>query len=925
MRLTFEVGYHTRPGQELFLTGAHEIFGAGDASRAIPMEYHAPGIWRVTLIPPESILGRDRIEYGYLVRGADGSCEKDWHRGRLLDFPRLAGRDAGIRDSWNSASFTQNTFLTQPFQKVLLRQGRTEGADRPGSIQEVNHPIFGTHTFNILAPWLDGSTQPYLIGAAPELGQWDPARAVPMMSCADDPLFTVSVDLSQAGGSTEYKYGIRNLQDGSFTFEDGPNRATPLGESPSRLTILNDGFPRFHAESWKGAGVAIPVFSLRSAGSFGIGDFGDIKLLADWGARAGLRMIQILPVNDTTASHTWTDSYPYAAISAFALHPAYLDLRQITATSMRRALSDAEPLRLRLNELECVDHEEVMKAKIALIKVWFSKEHKKVFRTARFQEFHAANKDWLAPYAVFCVLRDRFATADFSQWPEHRKCDPDFVAQLSDPAHPDHDAVAFHWFVQFQLHTQLEGAASHTHERGLVLKGDIAIGVNRHGADTWQSPELYRLEMQAGAPPDAFAVKGQNWGFPTYNWPCMEQDGFSWWSRRFEQMGRYFDAFRIDHILGFFRIWSIPLHAVEGILGYFVPALPVQFHELPVWGISCDRDRLLSPWISESVLDETFGSLATQAMDRFVFRDSQGILRLHPHVATQRQVELFFHSEPQTRENQALRQGLFDLIANVILIQPLDAPDGNFHFRIGMRDTSSFQQLPQFIRDRLSSLYDDYFFRRQEPFWMAEGLRKLPALKEGTSMLICGEDLGMVPDCVPEVMRRLGLLCLEVQRMPKRLGMEFSRPAEAQYLAVVTPSTHDMSPIRAWWQEDKAVTGRFFNQELSQSFAVPGKGTSVPCPAECTPEVATQILAQHLSSPAMWSVFQLQDLLAIKPDLRCPNPDAERINIPAITPFYWRYRMHIPLERLLEAEAFNEKLRELLARSGRAQHPEFHV
>jgi 4-alpha-glucanotransferase len=459
------------------------------------------------------------------------------------------------------------------------------------------------------------------------------------------------------------------------------------------------------------------------------------------------------------------------------------------------------------------------------------------------------------------------------------------------------------------LHTQLQAATAHAHACGLVVKGDIAIGVFRHGADAWQSPELFNLAMQAGAPPDPFAAKGQNWGFPTYNWPRMAADGFAWWKQRFAQMGNYFDAFRIDHILGFFRIWSSPAHAVEGILGHFVPAIPVEEKEFAARGIHFNRARFTQPFITDAVLSEIFGGETDFVRQNFLTTTGNNRYELKPQFATQRQVENYFternaglRRSDATDEN--LKLGLFDLISNVILM----AVDGKFHFRFAMEQTASFKNLPPDQQAKLRELYVDYFFRRQDDFWMREAMQKLPSLKRVTNMLVCGEDLGLVPACVPEVMRDLGFLSLEIQRMPKNPGQEFSRPADAPYLSVVTPGTHDMSTLRGWWTEDRAFSQKFFNGELGQ----PGEA-----PSEATPQIVEAIVRQHLASPAMWSVFQLQDLLGMDGQLRRKDVEAERINVPAIPNFYWRYRLHLPLEKLVKEKKFNAHLTQLLGRNGR--------
>jgi 4-alpha-glucanotransferase len=331
----------------------------------------------------------------------------------------------------------------------------------------------------------------------------------------------------------------------------------------------------------------------------------------------GLKVIQILPVNDTTSTHTWLDSYPYSAISAFALNPVYLNLAAVATGANKAKLKPLEAERQRLNALPDVDYAAAMKAKLNFLKEIYPSQKAKTFASKAYRDFFAENLHWLAPFGVFCFLRDQYGTADAREWPAHRRCTPADIAAMTAPDAPDFDAIAFHFFVQYHLHRQLQDAAEYAHERGIILKGDIAIGVSRNGADTWQDPDLYDLSVQAGAPPDPFSDKGQNWGFPTYNWPRMMEDGFTWWKRRFGQMGHYFDAFRVDHILGFFRIWSIPTHTVEGILGYFVPAIPVRPEEFAERGIAFDRARYLEPFINDAVLTERFGADAGRVKATF--------------------------------------------------------------------------------------------------------------------------------------------------------------------------------------------------------------------------------------------------------------------------------------------------------------------
>ncbi|HAO80351.1 MAG TPA: 4-alpha-glucanotransferase [Verrucomicrobia subdivision 3 bacterium] len=887
MNVTFRLRFSTRPGQSLWLVGTHPLPG-----HPVPLQYVDAEFWQVT-VPLTTQAAGATLNYSYILRQTGDAQTTDWGRNRRLVPARFNGAELLVIDSWNQAGFFENAFYTEPFKKVLLAENLTE--------VKTIAPQNPTHTFRIKAPLLVQGQTICLLGAGAVLGHWNTQPPILLSRTNDEDYFSVQLDLRGQPFPFAYKYGVFDVEKKSFVrFEGGGNRSLKASVVRNQHTVVNDGFVVLPADTWHGTGVAVPVFSLRSGNSFGVGEFLDLKPLAGWGKKAGLKLIQLLPVNDTSATSTWKDSYPYAAISAFALHPIYLNLAAVASPKNQKLLKQLEPERQRLNALDTLDYEAVMKAKLGFLKQIFPSQKTTTFRSQKYKKFFAENEHWLAPYAAFCFLRDKFGTPDFSRWPEHREFNAGKISALA----AGNDDVAFHFFLQFHLHRQLQEATAHAHGCGLVVKGDIAIGVYRHSADVWQSPELFNLDMQAGAPPDAFAAKGQNWGFPTYNWPRMAADGFAWWKQRFAQMGNYFDAFRIDHILGFFRIWSSPAHAVEGILGHFVPAIAIEPVEFAARGIVFDHERFTKPFITDAVLHEILGNENKMIRREFLSATGNGNYSLKPKFATQRQVENHFATREQNERNGKLKIGLFDLVSNVILFEV----EGKYHFRFAMEQTVSFKNLPPDMQAKLRDLYVDYFFRRQDDFWRREAMQKLPALKRVTNMLVCGEDLGLVPACVPEVMRDLGLLSLEIQRMPKTSGVDFSRPADAPYLSVVTPSTHDMSTIRGWWEENRELTQKFFNRELG----LPGEA-----PREASPEIVEAVVRQHLTSPAMWSIFQLQDLLGMDVDLRRAGVEAERINVPAIPDFYWRYRLHLTLEKLLRAEKFNSHLSQLLRKNGR--------
>jgi 4-alpha-glucanotransferase len=898
LTLTFQLRFKTTYGQQIFVTGNHPVLGNGDVEKAVPLQFFNEDFWYVQLeIEPTNT----PITYNYFVQYPEGNTIADWGKDRTVNPAQFdKNNQLLLLDTWNHAGYFHNAFYTEAFQQVLLKQAFTP----------VQQAIVAnsTHTFRVKYPLLPKGKTLCLLGSNFGLGSWNTEHPIVMSREENSVWYVAEANLSSNGFPVQYKYGVYDTELKQFIqYEEGNNRILFDAVAKDKHTLITDGFANLPANIWKGTGLAIPVFSLRSNDGLGVGEFADIPVLADWCSQVNIKLIQLLPINDTTATHTWKDSYPYAAISAFALHPIYLRLDALVQgnSKLEKELSTVKAV---LNQAPHLEYDAVMDAKWKLIKAIYPQQYKALFATESYQLFFTQNKHWLVPYAAFCYLRDEYKTANFNEWPAYRQFNTKDIDELTAPGSNGFEAIALHYFVQYHLHLQLTAATQYCHSKSIIVKGDIPIGIYRYGVDAWQAPQLYHINVQAGAPPDDFAVKGQNWGFPTYNWEKMREDGFSWWKQRFEQMSYYFDAFRIDHILGFFRIWSIPMHAVEGIMGYFVPAIPIHIHEFNQNNIWFDYNRYTQPFINDQVLWDEFGNQNEFVQQQFLDYDGYGNYTLKPAFNTQRKVEAYFATLEASEQNQQLQQGLYNLISNVILFVVEESQGQQFHFRFGIENISSFKNLEENTRHQLQQLYINYFFRRQDEFWKQEALNKLPALKSVTNMLICGEDLGMVPASVPDVMKQLGLLSLEIQRMPKDPTKAFFHPADAPYLSVVTPSTHDMSTIRGWWEEDTDRTQQFYNNEMGQY----GKA-----PFYCEAWVNKAIVVQHLYSTAMWSIFQLQDLLGIDADLRRENPQEERINIPSNPTHYWRYRMHIGLEKLQTAKAFNTELKQLIDVAGR--------
>lgn len=897
LKIEFYLRFYTHPGQSLYISGNTAALGENDPAKALPMQYMSGEYWHVELELdqwPEASLS-----YRYILQTEDGRLSEEWGSDRVLEAPGKTTEELQVFDTWNWTGEYENVFYTAPFQDVLLKQKRkTRKTRTKGTI---------SHIFKVKAPLLGPDESLCLSGSGATLKDWD--NEDPVLMTLEGNWWTCRLQIPKEELPVIYKYGIYDQQEKKMVQLEGEENRHLHGDAHQHtLTVLHDGFAHFPNNTWRGAGVAIPVFSLRTKKSMGVGEFTDLKLLVDWAVKVGLKLVQILPVNDTTANHDWQDSYPYAAISAFALHPLYLNLEKCAGRKYADVIKPLKKKQKELNELPQVDYEAVMKIKLLAAKELYEIQKVEFEKDPDYIAFFQQNKHWLAPYAAFCYLRDKNGTPDFSKWKLHSQYDKEAIEQYVAKGTRHYGAIALQYFIQYHLHLQLRDAADYAHEHGIIVKGDIPIGIYRYSCDAWMEPKLYHMDQQAGAPPDNFAVRGQNWGFPTYNWEEMEKDGFSWWKRRFEQMSNYFDGFRIDHILGFFRIWSIPMNAVQGIMGHFVPAIPVYRIEFDQRSIWFDHDRYTKPFINDAVLWEVFGPDSDHVKQSFLHGREYGSYVLRDEFNTQRKVEAWFAAQEASDFNSRMRDGLYDLIANVVLLDVEGKEGQEFHFRIAMDQTSSFRYLEWYTQQQLKELYVNYFFSRQDDFWEREAMHKLPALKRATNMLVFGEDLGMVPRCVPNVMRQLGILSLEIQRMPKNPARPFFHPNEAPYLSVVTPSTHDMSTIRGWWEEDRGLTQRFFNQELGQWGEAP---------YFCEPWVNKAVVLQHLHSPAQWSIFQLQDILGMSEQFRRENPHDERINVPANPKHYWRYRVHLTMEELMKEKAFNEELKEYVKHAGR--------
>ena len=804
MKATIKLHYRTTEGAKLQIVPAE--------GKATAMRREEGDFWSTDIE-----LHSDRpFRYSYRVVEGRHTLRTEYGEGHLLT--EIAGcREVEVLDHWHDEPQNRTLYSSMFRQSIFAR-----------AIEPQPLMIGAAHYIEVEAA-LAPTERLALLGSTEALGEWNIAKAQPMRYLGN---YRWGVALGERDGA-EYKFVVTTASGEFLRWEQGENRVLPASDR-LHLTL---GLRLRDDVQWRGAGVAVPVFSLRSEQSFGVGEFADLQLLGDWCVKTGQRIIQILPVNDTSMSFSWYDSYPYNTVSSFALHPLYIRLSDVGYLRGEADRAEMEALQEELNSLPDIDYERVVKAKMMYLRKLYEQLGARCMESKSFRDFEKRNREWLMPYAVFSVLRDKYGTANFEEWKTFTKYAEKRCAAF---AERNEKEVGFYYYVQYHLDRQLRKVRDYLHSKGVVLKGDLPIGVSRTSVDVWQNPELFDVRSSAGAPPDDFSAEGQNWGFPIYNWEKMAENDYAWWRARFAKMADYFDAYRIDHILGFFRIWAVPEGAKNALLGAFAPSLPYSASEIRGEGFDFDEERdVAHDWSEDNVL-------------------------------------WLAHGE-------------------------------GFVPRISPFATENFKALPKAQQQAFVRLHDNFYYKRHNTFWGVTGAERLAKLTASTPMLACGEDLGMIPACVPQVMHEEQILSLEIERMPKEYGVRVGDVLRNPYLSVCSTSTHDMSPLRLWWR-DEAERQYYFEKVL---------GLEGDAPAEATAELCEKIVARHLASPSILTILPLQDWLSLSEELRSDDIERERINIPAVAHHYWRYRMHLPLEKLLVAGDYNEKIKLLIASAKR--------
>ena len=643
------------------------------------------------------------------------------------------------------------------------------------------------------------------------------------------------------------------------------------------------------------SGVAVPVASLRGDTDSGIGEFADLPELGKLCSETGLTVLQILPVNDTGF-----DSSPYSAISAYALHPVYIRLGALPELSDERAarvadkhitgLTNAAEGRTR------IAYHEVLSGKLAALRAVYDTVRETIDADRSLDRWIEEN-DWVRPYAVFRMMKDTHEQAAWWQW--ERLSEPDTNDIETCWADPENRAtLRFYAWVQQRLEEQLAAASEKLSEYGVYLKGDLPILMNDDSADVWLHRDIFRRELRAGAPPDMFSRFGQNWGFPVYNWETLAAQDYRWWRGRLRQAAKFFHMFRIDHVLGFFRIWAVPAENETGTMGFFSPARQLSRDDLHRSGFADDRIRWLSePHMTGERIEEVLGEHTESLLDRVFDRLGDEDLYTFSEAVTG---ERWLKQLPIEDERII---GLIDLYGDRVLVR---TDDEHFAPAWSMKECSRYPSLEDEEKRALEELVAACA-AENETIWAQNGRSLLGFMREEVSMLPCAEDLGVVPDCVPEVLADLGILGLRVPRWAREWdedGSPFIPPAQYPYLTVCAASVHDTSTLRGWWFEEPEARRAFWNT----------LGLTGQAPDSYHREVAQSVLNALSGTGSAIAMYEIQDLFALTDDLVPDDPNDERINTPGTYNLVnWSYRIPHRTRALRNHRLLCDAIREVVA------------
>ena len=648
-------------------------------------------------------------------------------------------------------------------------------------------------------------------------------------------------------------------------------------------------------------GTVVPVGALRSGKPAAVGEFPDLGEFALLCKKMEIGLIQLLPVNDSGF-----ESSPYSSLSAFALHPIYLRIDDLPEA--KDFLNKAAEINREFCEQARFPFQKILQAKMELLReIYAAHEADIEQKAARGGSLSAwiEQNPWVKEYAVYRRLKEANEGKSWKEWPEYRQVTAADISALWEDSQYRKEHLFWVW-LQEALDRQFRAAAQAVAEAGIILEGDLPILMNNDSCDVWAHPEIFIQELSAGAPPDMYSPEGQNWGFPVYNWAVQEQDNYAWWKRRLAAAGKYYKAYRIDHVLGFFRIWSSSSRDYSSALGRYIPFIPITNADLN----KLDFDKSRIRWISqphiptgelwdacragannsdEAAIAEMVKEVCSKALDRI---GDEELWLFKSAIKGEKDIsDLGLHS--------SICPYLFKAWHNRILLEyePEEYSPVWYY-----RNSRAYHSLSNDEKTEIEDLVQKHMIK-SEKIWEAQGKKLLSVLVESSPMLPCAEDLGAVPECVPRVLAKLKIFGLRVVRWHRRWDVD-NQPyipfEEYPELSVCTAAVHDSSTIREWWEREA-------DQEQFAGFI------GFPSlPKIYNPGTAKAILTKTASARSHYRVFQFQDLLHLCAKWYSADPVSERINVPGTyNDFNWTYRLPASIEEIAKDSELIKTIAEL--------------
>lgn len=883
MRLHFNIEYNTNWGEIIAVELRYLRKDSKIRSLNLVMNTDDGSHWFLDAdINPHGMQqGIQWFEYTYHLKKDDVTLRSEWNA-----VPRRYAADMThdyvLHDQWRDFPLPYHLFSSA--YSVIMKE------EKDAEFGAIDVPLFKkTLVFKVSAPQLKKGERLALLGNQPALGSWNESHYIAMQK-ANRYEWILSMNADAFHYPLEYKYVvIDDLSNTLKQWEEGDNRRFDIavpGNATSRddmaasyVHILYADALRICEPSWKIAGISVPLFSLRSDKSCGVGDFGDLKQLVDWCVRCGLHVIQLLPINDTLHTGKWSDSDPYNIVCSFALHPHYANIESIGIIKDEKLMTQYRRQIRELNSLPLYDYEKVHLVKTSYLHRLFAQQGCEDLKKIECMHFAEGNKDWLADYAAYCSL------------------------------HTDDMPYEYFVWTQWHLHRQLLEVAEYARSKGVILKGDLPVGVKPDGVDFSKHPDMFFSDRTMGTPPGRENPIGCNWNFPVYNFNAIiDGKGEVWWQRRLSWMEQYFDAVRIDHVMAFFCMWTINANDKWGVLGHFSPSLPFSVDEIEYYGLQFKKDFMTKPFINDTIISRYFGVHAQYVKDNFLINKKYGMYALRTEISTQSLIDKYFRGASD-ESSVWIRDSLMRLVTNVLFIEDESYP-AMYHPRILAFNEPIFLALGDDEREAFMRLYNNYYYERHNHLWRDNASKLLSKLFCKTKMLLCAEDLGMLPSCVSEVLSDHRILSLEIQTLPKYIGEEFTHLSQNPVRSVCTFSTHDMSPLRLWWKENPSRKQRYYTTVMMREGSAPDT---------ITPQLAEEIIARHIYSPSMLCIMQIQDYLAMDTNPRNDSLplSAERINIPSDAYNRWQYRIPVSIEKLMENKVLSAKIFNLTKHSKR--------